>query len=279
MVIKRGRACSRSREIPDRETAALGNKRAEKAGSMLYRMLPALLAVLIALLPLSGRGDIVWPENTEGQRILKAYVETANRFLTEQGEQGINSLFEAYPGFAVFGITDLPEAEVPESVEITAQLFPNTLNSLQVRVSDFARFPRIAASFIRALTPETMTREEALAVPTQRMQKAAKAPGNSFEDEVESLNGTVPYIYYAYYPDQYHDGINWLQMTIVFPLEGYWDGSGMISGTEVTKAPDTYSDHSADYEGYDSDDEYVHYEVFFTPTPEPDSAAAEFDWK
>ena len=164
---------------------------------------------------------------------------------------------------------------MPEQVEITARLFENTLNSLEVRVSDFSRFPRIAASFIRALEPETMSMKEALEVPTQRMQKAAKAPGNSFEDQVETLNGTQPYIYYAYYPSQYHDGVNWLQMTIVFPLEGYWDGNGILSGSEVTRAPDTYSDHSSDYEGYDSDDDYVHYEIFMSPTPEPDSAAAE----
>ena len=246
-------------------------------------MVKRLTAFLLAWIIWAGagapaRGDVAWPEDTEGQRMLKAYAETANRFLIEQGEPGINSLFEAYSGFEVFGITDLPDAEVPESVEITAQLFPNSLNSLQVRVSDFARFPRIAAAFIQALTPETMTREEALSVPTQRMQKAAKAPENSFEDQVEVLNGTVPYIYYAYYPDQYHDGVNWLQMTIVFPLEGYWDGYGLLSGAEVTKGPDTYSNHAEDYEGYDSDDDFVHYEVFMSPTPEPDSAAAELDF-
>ena len=66
-------------------------------------------------------------------------------------------------------------------------------------------------------------------------------------------------------------------MTIVFPMEGYWDGYGILSGTEETRGPDTYSDHSADYEGYDSDDDFVHYEVFLTATPEPDSAASELD--
>ena len=179
----------------------------------------------------------------------------------------------------VFGITSEPEAEVPENVEITAKLFPETVNSLQVRVSDVSRFPRIAASFIQALSPETITREEALKAPTNRMQRAASAPETSFEDQVEDLNGTVPYIYYAYYPNQYHDGVSWLQMTIVFPLEGYWDGRGTVTGSEVTRGPDNYSDHSEDYEGYDSDDDYTHYEIFSTPTPEPDSAAAELDFR
>ena len=236
-----------------------------------------LLLLIGLLLQGTASSEIRWPTETAGQRMLEAYVKQANEFLIQQGEPGINSLFEAYRSFEVFGITDLPEQEIPEQVEITAQLFENSINSLEVRVSDPGRFPRIAASFIRALTPETMSMNDALTVPTQRMQKAAKAPGHSFEDQVESLNGTVPYIYYGYFPNQYNDGRNWLQMTIIFPMEGYWDGMGILSGTQVTRGPDTYSDHSSDYEGYDSEDDYVHYEIFMTPTPEPDSAAAELD--
>lgn len=236
-----------------------------------------LLALALILTAGAAGGEVAWPESTEGQRMLKRYAETANRFLIEQGEPGINSLFEAYPGLVTFGITDLPGAEAPEKVEITARLFQESINSLEVRVSDPARFPRIAASFIQALTPEKGTREEALAAPTQRMQRAVKSPESSFEDQVETLNGTVPYIYYAYYPNQYHDGVNWLQMTIVFPMAGYWDGSGLLTGSEATRGPDTYSDHASDYDGYWSDDDYVHYEIFVSPTPEPDSAAAEQD--
>ena len=242
------------------------------------RALSRLLALVLCLALTGARtpaaAEIAWPEDTEGQRMLKRYAEQVNRYLIEQGEPGLNSLFEAYPGFEVFGITALPGAEIPEGVEITAQLFPGTINRVEVRVSDFARFPRIAASFLQALMPG-MTREEALTVPTQRMQRAAQAPGNSFEDDEEQLNGTVPYVYYAYAPNEYHDGVNWLQMTIVFPLEGTWDGSGLLYGAETTKAPDTYSDHSSDYDGYDSQDDYVHYEIFMTATPEPDSAAGE----
>lgn len=237
-----------------------------------------ILTALFLAVCLLAKADIAWPENTEGQRLLKAYLEDANRFLIEQGEPGINSLFEAYPSLVVFGITDQPEAEVPEKVEITARLFQNSINSVEIRVSDPGRFPRISASFIQALAPDSITREAALQNPTQRMQRAAAAPQVSFEDQVESLNGTVPYIYFAYYPNQYQDGVNWLQMTIVFPLKGYWDGKNLTTGSEVTRGPDTYSDHNTDYEGYDSKDDYVHYEIFMTPTPEPDSAAAENDF-
>ncbi|MBR2822146.1 MAG: hypothetical protein IKE24_00445 [Clostridia bacterium] len=245
-------------------------------------MLPARRAAALFLaaafcfaVGMAGGDDPAWPENTAGQRMLKQYVETANLFLIQQGEPGINSLFEAYRSSAVFGITSQPDSPVPEDVEITAGLYENSINTLQVRVSDFSRFPRIAASFIRALTPESMSMQEALEIPTRRMQKAAKSPNNSFEDQGETLNGTVPYIYYAYYPNQYHDQVNWLQMTIVFPMEGYWDGMNILSGSQETKGPDADEDHDQDYEGYDAEDDYVHYEFFVTATPEPDSAAAE----
>ena len=245
-------------------------------------MVRRILAVLSAVLLMAAAGNRAgaapeFPGNTEGQRLLQKYLEAADSFLIRQGEPGINSLFEAYRGLVIFGITDQPDAEVPEEVEITARLFENSINSLELRVSNLSRFPRIAASFIAALFPEGADLNEALRVPTERMQRAAGAPGNSFEDEIEILNGTMPYVYYAYYPNQYKDGVNWMQMTIVFPLEGYWDGYGILSGSEATHGPDTYSDHSIDYEGYDSEDDFVHYEVFVTATPEPDSAAAIYD--
>ena len=248
---------------------------------MVSRWAAALTAGILALtgVPRSASAEIVWPEHTEGQRQLKAYAETADRFLIEQGEPGINSLFEAYESFAVFGITAEPGAAVPDEVEITASLYARSINSLQVRVSSLSRFPRIAAAFLMALDPENMTREEALKTPTNRMQKAAKEPERSFEDQAETLNGTVPYVYYAYYYNQYHDGVSWMQMTIIFPLEGYWNGGALSVGTEVTRAPNTYEEHDADWEGYDSEDNYVHYEIFMTPTPEPDSAAAEYDFR
>ena len=246
---------------------------------MVRKILAAMLGAVLLAVCAGGTADVVWPEDTEGQRVLKEYAETANQFLIAQGEPGINCIFDRGKGFVIFGITDNPEAGVPDQVEMTAKLYSGMIDSLEVRVSDFSRFPRIAASFILALSPESMTLDQALTEPTRRMQKAAGAPENSFEDQAEALNGPVPYIYYGYYPNQYHDGVNWLQMNIVFPLDGQWDGRGFVTGSEVTKAPDDYSDHSEDYEGYDSEDDYVHYEVFTTPTPEPDSAAAEYDFR
>ena len=51
----------------------------------------------------------------------------------------------------------------------------------------------------------------------------------------------------------------------------------MILGTneQGLSVPD---DADQDYEGYYSRDDYNHFEVFSTATPEPDSAAAEYDF-
>jgi len=237
-----------------------------------------LLAAAFLLLASGAGAEIRWKEETQGQKLLKTYVETANRFLESQGEQPVNSLFEMYRNFAVFGITRLNDAETPEGVEITARLFEKAIDSLEVRVSDLGRFPRIAAAFLQAMTPDTTTMEESLRVPAERAAKAAASPQNSYEEELEELNGTAPRVYYAYYPNQYQDGVSWMQMTIIFPMEGYWDEyGGVINNPVVTKGPDTYSGNSEDYEGYYSRDDYSHLDVFTTPTPEPDSAAAELD--
>ena len=64
-------------------------------------------------------------------------------------------------------------------------------------------------------------------------------------------------------------------MTVIFPLEGTWDGSGVLTAVTATRGPDTWSGNDPGYEGYESQDDYTHLEVFATATPEPESAAAE----
>lgn len=223
--------------------------------------------------------ELSWVQNTPAQTALKEYIENVNRYLTDQGETGINTIFEMYSAFAVLGITALPNAETPEDVEITVTLTYDGISSLQLRTSDIRRFPVIAASLIRALYGDSMSAEEAIAIPADRAASVLKAPDNSYEEKVDDLNGTVPRFYYAYYPNQYHDGISWMQMTIIFPMPGTWDGGGMITGTVEEKGQDPDSGASEDYEGYYSEDDYSHYEVFSSPTPEPDSAAAEYDFR
>ena len=245
---------------------------------MVRRIAAVLLALTLAVG--SASADIAWKQDTPAQIILKDYVTAANARLAELGELPINTTFEPiYSSFAVFGITAAPDAETPEGVEITIRMLYDSLDRLELRVSDLSRFPNIAAALILALYGDALTPEEALSVPQDRAAKAAGAPGNSFEEPVEELSGTTPRMYYAYYPNQYRDGVNWMQMTMIFPLPGTWDGSGMVVGETPEKIRDASSDASEDYEGYYSQDDYSHLEVFVTATPEPDSAAAEYDFR
>ena len=93
------------------------------------------------------------------------------------------------------------------------------------------------------------------------------------------MNGDVPRVYFAYYPNQYRDGVNWLQMTLVFPAAGEWNGESSLGIAEENQGTGLPEDADPDYEGYWSKDDYTHLEVFETATPEPDSAAAEYDFR
>ena len=221
-----------------------------------------------------------WKTDTAAQVILKEYIEAANRYLAEKGEKPVNRLFEMYPTIAVMGITAKDDAETPEDVEITATLLTDRIDQIQLRVSDDPeRFSVIATCLIRALYGENISEEDARKAPADLSEKARKTPKNSYEEPIEDLSGRIPRFYYAYYPNQYHDGHNWLQMTIIFPMEAEWNGSEMIIGVPEERGIDPESGASEDYEGYFSSDDYNHYEVFMTATPEPDSAAAEYDFR
>ena len=247
---------------------------------MVKRAILAILAACIMMVPAASAME--WKEETPAQSVLKQYIEAVNGCLAEQGESGINRIFEMYTGIAVFGITADAGAESPEGIEITVTMYYDTLNILELRMNDTGRFAAVAASMIKALYGEQMTWEEALKTPSERVKRAAGAPGNSFKEEIDELNGTIPRVYYAYYPDQYRDGADWIQMTLVFPMAGTWDGTGILivnEGQSGAKVNDRDEDMSEDYEGYYSEDDYSHLEVFTTPTPEPDSAAAEYDFR
>ena len=246
---------------------------------MVKRILCAAAAVLLLAVAVCA-GEQAWKTDTPGQAFLKAYIETANRLLTEKGEKPVNRLFEMYPTIAVMGITEQEDAEVPENVEITAVLLEDRIDRIQLRVSgDPGRFSVIAACMIQALYGDNISTENALKAPADLADRAAKTPNDSYEEPVEELSGRIPRFYYAYYPNQYHDGQNWLQMTVIFPMETSWNGSEMIIGTPEERGIDPESGVSEDYEGYFSRDDYSHFEVFATATPEPDSAAAEYDFR
>ena len=243
-------------------------------------MVKRIIALLAALLLVSSAGaGLKWREDTPALKMLKTYTENVNRLLAENGEQPINSLFANYPSETVMGITAEDDAEIPETVEITVEMTYDNLWSLELRVSEIDRFPVIAAALIRALYGDAMTQAEAIATPEKRAARAKQDPAASFEEPVEEMQGTIPRTYYAYKPNQYRNGVNWMQMTLIFPMAGAWDGEGLITGSEEQRGQAPPEDADPDFEGYYSQDDYRHFEVFTTATPEPDSAAAEYDFR
>ncbi len=245
----------------------------------MVRKFLASLGILL-FLPVLATAELQWRETTPAMTILKQYTENISRLLTENGEQPVNSLFANFEAETVMGITAEDDAEIPEEVEITVRLYYDSLNSLELRVSRLDRFPVIAASILKALYGEQLSWADALRIPAARTGKAKENPGDSFEEPVDEMNGTIPRVYYKYEPDPYHNGVSWMQMTIIFPINGVWDGNGLILGTQDDGTyQDPKDEGDPDYEGYFSRDDYVHFETFVTPTPEPDSAAMEYDFR
>ena len=224
----------------------------------------------------------------KGKPVMRAYVRPKGTHTSSEAQAlvqtrfaAINSLFGNFPQVTVMGITGEDDAEIPEGVEITVSMFYDTLATLELRVNDLGRFPVIAASIIKALYGETKSWGDVLHIPEERAKRARENPGDSFEEPVDETNGENPRTYYAYYPNEYHDGVNWIQMTLVFPMAGAWDGDRITLGTERSENENMLPEEEAnpDYTGYFSTDDYTHLEVFATATPEPDSAAAEYDFR
>ena len=244
---------------------------------MVKRIAAFLLAVL--LVPAAALTELKWTGDTPALKELKAYIEKVNGLLQDKGEMPVNSLFSCFPALAVMGITAEDDAEISETVEITVNLYYDTIDRIELRVSDADRFPVIAAVLIRALYGDAKSWEDALYLPAERAKKAKQNPDSSFEEPAEEMNGDVPRVYFAYYPNQYRDGVNWLQMTLVFPAAGEWNGESSLGIAEENQGTGLPEDADPDYEGYWSKDDYTHLEVFETATPEPDSAAAEYDFR
>ena len=246
-------------------------------------MVKRICALLLALLLLttgSSLADLKLDESTPAQKSLKTYLDNVNAFLAESGEREINHIFDQQKTVVELGVTSSEDAYEPEDVTVTVYLYYGSINYLLLRVNDANRFPKIAAAFRRALNPQGMTQEEALKTPADRTRNAVRNPTDSFEDKVEEekLNGVNFREFYAYYPNQYHDQANWIQLLIIFPQEGLWNEETGITDNEAQpKIPDRENDQAKEYDGYYSTDEYEHLSITSTPTPEPDSAAAEYD--
>lgn len=246
----------------------------------------ALLAVFILLITGSSLADLKLRDKTPAQKMLATYIGNVNEFLADNGEMELNRIFDEQNSVVELGMTSSDEDFEPDVV-VDIYMRYDSLHYLVLRVNSTDRFPAIAGAFLRALNPKTMTQEESLKTPAERARKAAANPNDSFSDhefdiyaekEQEILNGEKPQSFYAYYPNQYHNGENWLQLMIIFPLDGYWnEESGVINDEAQPKTPDRDSDQDKEYDGYYATDDYEHLRIFTTATPEPDSAAAEYD--
>lgn len=237
-------------------------------------MIRRLAALVLALmLPLCASAAPAWPDQTAGQVRLREYINRVNMNLQSLGQAPVDALYECYPSFASLGVSNPADASIPGSVEMTFALYDSCLNTLQLRVSDASLFSAVAGSCIQAASPTSTTLESAMTDPARYAQRVMKEPGNSFEDAVDPLNGPAPRMYYAYYPDQYSDGVSWLQMTLIFPRGGVTEASASATETPPPSLSGYYDDNSeTGFERYDYDG-LTHFEIFTTATPEPDSAA------
>ena len=245
---------------------------------MVIRRFFLLLAAFILICNAASAG-IEWPDETTGEKVLKQYIESVNSYLTQEGEMPVNRCFEIFGGFAVLGITLSDDADIPEDVEITVMMSYDTLDSLELIVRDVSRFPVIASSFLRALFPDNADSSDAVSIPAEKARQAAANPDSSFGEEIYTEKGNAPRIYYNYFPNRYGTGQNWLVMTIIFPYKDSWDGYDILTVREEENVYIPDEEIGEAYEGYYSEDDYSHYDVFATPTPEPDSAAAEYDFR
>ena len=238
------------------------------------KKLAALL--LCILMTTAALAEIDWPPAlTSGQAALRNYVDTVNISLAQSGAGVIDMQYELYSAFASMGMDG---AETPETVEMYFLLGEGGLHSLTLRMCDPDQFEKVAAACLSAassaITPEdaqkiTATYANVLRKDLADKLSSADAMTHSFEEEVNDLQGSQPRAYFAYYPNQYGDGKHWLQMTLIFARPGSADAP--LGLAAATPAPDT----DVEYEGYFSQDNYNQFEVFASPTPEPDSAAME----
>ena len=234
------------------------------------KKLAALLLCLLFLTP--ALAEIVWPASlTSGQARLRSYVDDVNLTLTQLGGGTIDMQYELYSTFASMGMDG---AEAPETVEMYFLLGEAGLHSLTLRLCNADQFELVAAACLAsssaAISVDSARELTAKYAAVMRKDQAnPDAMTHSFEEEVIDLQGSQPRAYFAYYPNQYGDGKSWLQMTLIFARPGSEEAG--LSLADATPAP--HADE--EYEGYFSQDNYSHFEVFATPTPEPDSAAME----
>lgn len=241
---------------------------------MTRRLMTRLCALTAAAMLLCGSAlaDIAWPEHASPSHAhLQTFVTLTNEALATLGEGQINMAYELLSTFASLGMdgVDIPDGYNPGfvlPVEMYFTMAPEGLHKLELRMHDPERFVKVAAACIHASSTDGISLEQAQQVVAAYAAMAAASPTDSFEEPVVDLQGSQTRTYFAYYPDQFGDNYNWLQMTLIFPRPGSAGASLVIPATPAPVIDD---------QGYLPSDNYVHFEYFTTPTPEPDSAAME----
>lgn len=246
-------------------------------------------ALLLALLLVCSQAFAAyeWRDGPESvQRHLSPYLDTVNSALSSLGAGVIDMCYEMYPGFVSLGMNGITMPDslaVSMPIEMYVVLSDAGLYSLTLRMSELDSFANVAAACLYGASPAGIPLETAqstaqsyanIAIADRNAMRAdpTNAVTHSFEEEVVDLQGDQPRAYFAYYPNQYGDGVTWLQMTLIFARPGSEGGSLILNASTPPPA-----DTDVEYEGFFADDNYSHFEVFTTPTPEPDSAAME-DW-
>lgn len=237
------------------------------------KKLAALLLCLL-LMPSAVLAEIEWPASmTAGQTQLRDYLQIVNEALEAAGVGVINMRYEMYSTFASLGMDgiEMPEdpfADFTMPVEIHVTMTREGVHSLRLRMHDATRFAAVAAACIHASSPSAVSMEQARIITDAYARSASAAPNKGFEEAVEPMQGDRPRAYFAYYPNQFKDHHNWLQMTLIFPLPGSTDAPVFVPFS--TPMPEATEDAV-----WLSSDNYTHLEIFASPTPEPDSAAME----
>ncbi len=242
---------------------------------MLHKLMGLLTLALLLAAPLWAGAESASlpaaadPALLEGQRAAVTYLNTVNALLAEQGVKPLDTLYELYPTFASVGLHG--EDSAYKTAELFLQMSESGVVSLQLRVCDSAQFVKLAGACLAACGPAGLSMADGMAAVQPYADLVQREPANSFEESVTSeLQGNQLRMYCAYFPNEYLDGLNWLQMTLIFPR-----ADSSIPGLVVEIAPQPVATPEDAIEGYFSQDNYTHFELFVTPTPEPDSAAME----
>lgn len=233
----------------------------------------AALLLCVLMMTSAAMAAIEWPASpTAGHRQLQTFVETANAALAANGGGVIDMRYELYTTFASLGMdgVEMPEdpfADFTMPVELHVTMAEEGVHAVTLRMQDVNRFAVTAAACIHAASPNAVSYEQAHAITKAYAASVLSEPNRGFEEEVNDVQGYQPRAYFAYYPNQFQDERNWIQLTLIFSRPGSVDAPVIVPVN--TPAP-TEGDHV-----WLSEDNFSHLEIFVTPTPEPDSAAME----